>query len=34
MELLGKLVAFPKVTDLLADESKSYVHGIFLFRIC
>ena len=34
MELLGKLVAFPKVTDLLADESKSYVHGVFSFSLC
>ena len=30
MELLGKLVAFPQVTDLLADELKSYVPGIFI----
>jgi TATA-binding protein-associated factor len=34
MELLGKLVDFPQVTNLLADESKSYVPGIFHFNIC
>jgi TATA-binding protein-associated factor len=34
MELLGKLVAFSQVTDLLADESKSYVRSAFHFNIC